>query len=102
MSWSDELTIWMSSSAMEKPTHITAKAKTLRPGASSAAPVSIAVSPTPAHAGRRPRGAHRGLLGAGRPRAGGGVLRKAGPRGAEPRAVAVEQDAHRHPLHDAR
>ena len=53
MSCSDELTIWMSSSAMKKPTHITAKAKTLRPGDSSAGSAAIAVSPRPARAGRR-------------------------------------------------
>ena len=85
MSCSDELTIWMSSSAMKKPTHITAKAKTLRPGDSSAG-----------------CGGHRGQSAAGPvAQVDGGGDREAGPQPAEPRAVAVEQDAHRHPLHDA-
>src|SRR6185369_6962034 len=45
MSLSEAATIWMSSMAMKKPTHMTAKANVFLPGERSAAPVG---SPAPA------------------------------------------------------
>src|SRR5277367_3182543 len=91
MSRSEAETIWMSKSAMKKPTHMAAKANTFVVTESSAGftvtKASIAL-----------RGALMRRLVSSAVDLGGD--RQARPQATEHRCIAVEYDAHRHALHD--
>src|SRR6516225_7331471 len=79
---SDEATIWMSSSAMKPPKHITTNGKRLRSQPAVAADIGLLPSL------RR------------RPGIDTDCRRQAGAQLAEPRVAVIEGDANRHALHD--